>query len=132
MNAADLLGALMGGMGGGGSRAISARFRCYSVAHLGRPELEEGDKAVLCASFFERLSSAEVQYPMQFQAVNESLGTTTHVGVLEFTAEEGALGGAAAARHVARAQFRRSAWRLSHPLSPSHPPLQAAHTCRTG
>ena len=91
MNAADMFSALLGGgFGGGGAAAsVSATFRCYSVSVLGRAEVEEGDKVVLPASFFERLTLAEVQFPMQFRAVNTSLGTSTHCGVLEFTAEEG-------------------------------------------
>jgi ubiquitin fusion degradation protein 1 len=93
MNAADMFSALLGGGYGGGGMgmpsSVSGQFRCYSVSILGRAEVEEGDKVILPASFFERLTRAEVQFPMQFRAVNPALGCATHCGVLEFTAVEG-------------------------------------------
>ena len=98
MNTLDLLSNLVGGggygggfMGVGGVRsAVSAQFRAYSMGFLEKGDkLDDGDKVVLPPSFFERLTQADVQFPMQFSAVNPSSGVSTHCGVIEFTAEEG-------------------------------------------
>lgn len=96
MDAQSLLQALMGGggqMGGGFNpglpRRFSDNFRCYSVAVLGRPEFEEGDKVVLPPSALAILTQLDTQYPMMFHLSNSARGTSTHCGVLEFIAEEG-------------------------------------------
>ena len=64
------------------------KYSVLSVAMSGRENLEEGDKILLPPSAFEQLSRMEVDYPMLFRISNDSLGRTTHCGVLEFTAEE--------------------------------------------
>lgn len=69
--------------------AFEQKYSVLSVAMCGRDNLEEGDKILLPPSAFETLSRMEVDYPMLFQMTNESLGRSTHCGVLEFTAEEG-------------------------------------------
>jgi ubiquitin fusion degradation protein 1 len=40
-------------------------------------------------SALDRLSYLEVEYPMQFRITNPSNERVSHVGVLEFVAEEG-------------------------------------------
>ena len=69
--------------------SFEQKYSVLSVAMCGRDNLEEGDKILLPPSAFETLSRMEVDYPMLFQMTNESLGRSTHCGVLEFTAEEG-------------------------------------------
>ena len=76
----------MGGRGGG---TFEKKYSVLSVAMSGRENLEEGDKILLPPSAFEQLSRMEVDYPMLFRISNDSLGRSTHCGVLEFTAEEG-------------------------------------------
>lgn len=73
---------------------FSQTYRAYSMAVLGRPELEDGDKIVLPASALVSLTQMEVEYPMLFRLSGGSGGAgggprTTHCGVSEFTAEEG-------------------------------------------
>ena len=86
-------------------RTFSATFRCYSMAVLGRPELEEGDKIVLPPSALRELTTLEVQYPMMFRVAvglggvlgsgsgsgsgSAAASRATHCGVIEFIAEEG-------------------------------------------
>ncbi len=63
-------------------------YRCFSVAIAGRSELEGGDKIVLPPSALQALLSLEVKYPMMFRIANEVTGEYTHVGVMDFDAEE--------------------------------------------
>eukprot|EP00510_Aplanochytrium_minuta_P001647 CAMPEP_0184022640 /NCGR_PEP_ID=MMETSP0954-20121128/10746_1 /TAXON_ID=627963 /ORGANISM="Aplanochytrium sp, Strain PBS07" /LENGTH=276 /DNA_ID=CAMNT_0026305093 /DNA_START=339 /DNA_END=1169 /DNA_ORIENTATION=- len=57
----------------------------------GKEDKEKGDKIILPSSAFERLAQMDISYPMQFELMNTSVSPprTTHVGVLEFTANEG-------------------------------------------
>lgn len=55
--------------------------------HL-QADLDKGDKIILPPSALDTLARLAVSYPMQFQ-VTSAAGMTTHVGVLEFVAEEG-------------------------------------------
>jgi len=68
------------------------QYRCYSFSFLAnKQDKENGDKIILPQSAFETLAKMRVQYPMQFEIRNENVDPLkrTHVGVLEFTAEEG-------------------------------------------
>eukprot|EP00511_Aplanochytrium_stocchinoi_P004898 CAMPEP_0204836192 /NCGR_PEP_ID=MMETSP1346-20131115/24413_1 /ASSEMBLY_ACC=CAM_ASM_000771 /TAXON_ID=215587 /ORGANISM="Aplanochytrium stocchinoi, Strain GSBS06" /LENGTH=287 /DNA_ID=CAMNT_0051970713 /DNA_START=424 /DNA_END=1287 /DNA_ORIENTATION=- len=57
----------------------------------GKEDKEKGDKIILPSSAFEKLAQMDISYPMQFELTNESEYPVkrTHVGVLEFTANEG-------------------------------------------
>lgn len=70
-------------------RHFQETYRCYSMAMSGRSELEHGDKILLPSSALHVLSQMEVQYPMLFRLTNESKGRKMHVGVMEFSADEG-------------------------------------------
>jgi ubiquitin fusion degradation protein 1 len=74
---------------GGGRSYFEEQYRCYSVAALGKPELEYGDKIVLPGSALQQLQHLEVSYPMLFRLEAIRAGLKTHVGVVEFTADEG-------------------------------------------
>ncbi len=54
----------------------------------GQEKLEHGDKILLPMSALDALTRFEVRYPMMFQLSNDVLGTSTHVGVMEFDSEE--------------------------------------------
>ena len=91
-------GGLFGGLGrgGGGVPIFSEQYRCFSVAMLGRPELEIGDKIVLPPSALESLTMLEVSYPMLFHIAGVASsssscvgGRSTHCGVIEFSGDEG-------------------------------------------
>jgi ubiquitin fusion degradation protein 1 len=91
---ADLMRLFAEGAMAGAPRVFSATFRAYSVAVLGRPELEDGDKVVLPQSALVALTQMEVQYPMMFRLSGGTGGAggaprATHCGVIEFIAEEG-------------------------------------------
>jgi ubiquitin fusion degradation protein 1 len=74
-------------------------YRCYSMSVAGKEEKEGGDKIILPSSAFEKLARMHITYPMQFELRNDSMmdlsgdpearPMRTHVGVLEFTAQEG-------------------------------------------
>ena len=75
-------------------RSFDETFKAFPMSFLdGKSSAEKGDKIVLPQSAFERLAQMEVQYPMQFTIANDAFDPprVTHVGVLEFTAQEGAL-----------------------------------------
>jgi ubiquitin fusion degradation protein 1 len=87
---------VLGGRGGGGGGAAAAAFedtfRAYSVAFSSREDsskLQNGDKVILPSSALEVLTTMSVQYPMMFRVENPVTGMVTHVGVVEFTADEG-------------------------------------------
>jgi ubiquitin fusion degradation protein 1 len=44
---------------------------------------------IMPPSALEKLSYLEVEYPMQFRVTNPSNARVSHVGVLEFVADEG-------------------------------------------
>jgi len=64
------------------------QYSCFSVAYADKGHLEAGDKIILPPSAFDVLSRMEVEYPMLFK-LTAANGNTTHVGVLEFSAQEG-------------------------------------------
>uniref|UniRef100_A0A7S2RPA4 Uncharacterized protein n=1 Tax=Mucochytrium quahogii TaxID=96639 RepID=A0A7S2RPA4_9STRA len=76
-------------------------YRCNSMSFHDKEDKENGDKIILPSSAFEKLARMTITYPMQFQLTNDtpvdltddaSAPTAilrTHVGVLEFTAQEG-------------------------------------------
>jgi len=69
-------------------RLLSVRFSLLvSLLHV-QADLDKGDKIILPPSALDTLARLAVSYPMQFQ-VTSGAGMTTHVGVLEFVAEEG-------------------------------------------
>lgn len=65
------------------------QYHCYSVAYADKSHLEGGDKILLPPSAFDTLARLQVDYPMLFRLESSDKGTSTHCGVLEFTAEEG-------------------------------------------
>lgn len=81
------------GGGGGGSPPQGDRFNrsyaCYPVSFVGKEELEKGNKILLPQSALSALARMNVSWPMLFKLTNTTLGRCTHVGVLEFSAEEG-------------------------------------------
>jgi len=86
------LGGGRGGVGGGGVAVFEDTFRAYSVAFSSREDsskLQNGDKVILPSSALEVLTTLSVQYPMMFRVENPVTGMVTHVGVVEFTADEG-------------------------------------------
>lgn len=64
-------------------------YRAHSIALHDNPSLEGGDKIILPESALSALSVMNVAYPMQFEISNAAGTLKTHVGVVEFTAEEG-------------------------------------------
>ena len=83
-----------GGFGGGVAMydegPFEETYKIYSVAFFDKASLEKGDKVVLPASALVRLTKLRVQYPMLF-SISKAKATNrkSHVGVIEFTAEEG-------------------------------------------
>lgn len=77
-----------GGLGGMPTR-FEEQYHCYSVAYADKSHLEGGDKILLPPSAFDTLARLQVDYPMLFRLESSDKGTSTHSGVLEFTAEEG-------------------------------------------
>jgi ubiquitin fusion degradation protein 1 len=45
-------------------------YRCYSVACLGRPELEDGDRLVLPSDAFQLAHTLKLRLPLLFQCIN--------------------------------------------------------------
>jgi len=85
---------LFGGLPTYGSGVrFDTNYRCYSAAYLQKPDLEEGGKIILPPSALDQLARLKIDYPMLFELSNPALRdttkTTTHCGVLEFTAAEG-------------------------------------------
>jgi len=77
---------------GGRPRRFDEYYRCYPIAMMPGPERDaanHGGKMFLPASALDKLTQLHITYPMLFELVNGSKGTSTHAGVLEFTAEEG-------------------------------------------
>lgn len=67
----------------------SYTLRCNSMAMRGRDDLERGDKIILPVAVLDQLTRMHVQYPMLFRLENLATKRATHVGVSEFTADEG-------------------------------------------
>lgn len=74
---------------GGHFGTFENQYRCYSVAFIDKPHLEDGDKVILPPSALDRLASLRIDYPMLFEVWNDSAQKSSHCGVLEFIAEEG-------------------------------------------
>jgi ubiquitin fusion degradation protein 1 len=70
---------------------FSEFFRCYPLTQLRSRERSEevnnGGKIILPPSALAKLASLRIEYPMLFRLEHE--GKQTHLGVLEFIAEEG-------------------------------------------
>lgn len=86
------------------SNLFEEQYRCFPISfsttaanssatsEASEPNIrEQGDKIILPGSAFEKLANMEVTYPLQFEVRNEYVSPPkiTHVGVLEFTAQEG-------------------------------------------
>ena len=82
-------GGIFGGCGGALAGTFDEQYRCYSVAMLGKPEFENGDKIVLPPSALAQLTQLRVSYPMLFRVGNAAASRSTHCGVIEFSSEEG-------------------------------------------
>jgi ubiquitin fusion degradation protein 1 len=72
--------------------AFFEEYKAFPAAVFGKSEVEKGNKIILPGSAAERLVRLNISYPMLFRITNRSMGTSTHCGVLEFTAEEGTCG----------------------------------------
>ena len=82
------------GFGGFFTRSVvnSWNLHCYPVsAHEKESSqtLENGDKIILPETALDQLTRQQVDYPMLFQIRSLSNDRRTHVGVFEFTAQEG-------------------------------------------
>ena len=75
----------------GHTEPFDEQYHCYSGAFADKPQLEGGDKILLPASAFEQLARLQISYPMLFELRTQS-GKRTHCGVLDFVAEDGAIG----------------------------------------
>ena len=83
---------MMGGRGAGRPRKFDEYYRCYPVVMMPGPERKSanyGGKIFLPASALDKLTQLHIEYPMLFELINGTKGTSSHAGVLEFTAEEG-------------------------------------------
>ncbi|EOA27423.1 hypothetical protein CARUB_v10023557mg [Capsella rubella] len=76
-------------MNGGDASSFEQCYRCYPVMFIDKAHLEKGDKIIMPPSALDRLASLHIEYPMLFRLSNDSVGKTSHCGVLEFTADEG-------------------------------------------
>lgn len=65
------------------------QYQVFSVAMLGKEELEKGNKMILPQSALDHLARLNISYPMLFQISNPSTSRHTHGGVQEFIADEG-------------------------------------------
>ncbi|MBE3046805.1 ubiquitin fusion degradation UFD1 family protein, partial [Candidatus Bathyarchaeota archaeon] len=79
-----------------GRRPVAQRFdeyyRCYPLVMAPgpeRPDLNYGSKIFLPPSALDKVSKLHVQWPLLLEIVNGEKGKHSHVGVLEFVAEEG-------------------------------------------
>ena len=85
-----------GGGGGGGAfggqpQNFQMLYNCFSMAMIGKEDLEKGNRIVLPSSALEHLGRLNITYPMHFEIRNQQTGKTTHCGVQEFIAEEGTM-----------------------------------------
>ncbi|KAL6848198.1 hypothetical protein ACP4OV_022326 [Aristida adscensionis] len=65
-------------------------YRCLPISCLKKESFEEdGNRVIMPQSALDRLSSLQIEYPMQFQLSNPSTGRVSHCSVLEFVANEG-------------------------------------------
>ena len=85
----DYFGGGGGGGRGGARRSFENCYQCFSMAVINKSHLDDGDKILLPPSALDTLSRMNVTYPMLFEIKNDSKQKSTHVGVIEFSAEEG-------------------------------------------
>ncbi|GJN37500.1 hypothetical protein PR202_gb26467 [Eleusine coracana subsp. coracana] len=66
-------------------------YRCLPTSYVNNGHIDEdGNKGVVMPpSALDRLSSLEIEFPMKFRIQNPATGRASHIGVLEFVAEEG-------------------------------------------
>ncbi len=87
----------MFGFGGGGAPPppFNEMYRLYSMARYPKgsgelaASLENGDKIIMPPDALRRLQFLNVKFPMQFNLASANGMRDTHVGVAEFTAENG-------------------------------------------
>jgi ubiquitin fusion degradation protein 1 len=86
------------GQGGGGGPGwgfgvpqgrFDELYACFPVSFLGKGDTENGNKIFLPQSALDKLARLQITYPMLFEVTSTTTGMRTHVGVLEFIAEEG-------------------------------------------
>eukprot|EP00123_Amoebidium_parasiticum_P022997 comp9974_c0_seq1/m.4862 comp9974_c0_seq1/g.4862 ORF comp9974_c0_seq1/g.4862 comp9974_c0_seq1/m.4862 type:complete len:333 (-) comp9974_c0_seq1:784-1782(-) len=69
------------------------KLRAYPAVYYSNERLtagiDQGGKILLPPSMLNELTQMEIAYPMLFELKNEKLQRRSHVGVLEFSAEEG-------------------------------------------
>lgn len=73
-------------------RNFTQNYRCYSVSMLPgneRNDVENGGKIIMPPSALDQLTRLNIEYPMLFKITNNKGARQTHVGVLEFIADEG-------------------------------------------
>jgi ubiquitin fusion degradation protein 1 len=77
--------------GYGGSAYPTQFAQDYYVLSTGMAgkDMDSGDKIYLPPSALDRLARMNVEYPMLFEVTNNVIGSKTHCGVLEFSADEG-------------------------------------------
>ena len=75
------------------SNKFEEHFRCYPVLMMGdgirKDDANFGGKIFLPSLALNKLTMLHIRYPMLFELTNEATNTRTHLGVLEFVAEEG-------------------------------------------
>jgi ubiquitin fusion degradation protein 1 len=94
-----MLARMFGDIGGGGNGApfgfgapqgrFDELYACYPVSFLGKGDTDNGNKIFMPQSALDKLARLQITYPMLFEVTAPSTGMRTHVGVLEFIAEEG-------------------------------------------
>lgn len=79
---------LDGGFFGLGGPRVSCELRSYPFAFAGRDELEAGNRIILPPSVLEKLQQAGAEGPYLFEVTDLEGNLRSHVGVLEFIAQE--------------------------------------------
>jgi ubiquitin fusion degradation protein 1 len=65
------------------------KLLAYSALYKFRDDLDEGNKILLPPAILQQLSNYKMPYPMIFSIQNDLIGSSTNVGVLEFTSDHG-------------------------------------------
>jgi len=71
-----------------GGPSVSCELRSYPFAFAGRDELEAGNRIILPPSVLEKLQKAGAEGPYLFEVSDLEGNLRSHVGVLEFIAQE--------------------------------------------
>ncbi|KAK1261569.1 hypothetical protein QJS04_geneDACA001325 [Acorus gramineus] len=71
-----------------GTFLFKATYRCYGAPAVHKT-LDEGNRIIMPPSALDWLEALEVEYPLFFKIRNRDTDVTSHVGVLEFSADDG-------------------------------------------